>query len=139
MVHRLLARPVICSICASDEACGAHPLGRIMGILSDSTTSQDHDMIRLRPRLFGGAVGVAVASSAAMAGAQVQAPGGQPAPAVGTSIAERTRGMDRKDGFIPLHLDTRQGKLLLELPRDSMRALYYIAQATGLGSNPVGI
>lgn len=47
--------------------------------------------------------------------------------------------MDRRDGFLPIYLDPRQGRILLELPRDSTRALLMITQATGLGSNPIGI
>src|SRR5438045_9766119 len=60
----------------------------------------------------------------------------QAAPA---SIAAKTSGFDRRDGFLPMYLDPRSGKLLLELPRDSARALLLISQATGLGSNPIGI
>ena len=48
-------------------------------------------------------------------------------------------GMERREGFLPIYLDTRQGHILLELPRDSTRALLMISQATGLGSNPIGI
>src|ERR1051325_5613392 len=69
--------------------------------------------------------------------AAAKAPTTSQSPA--TSIAGRTAGMEKRDGFIPVYLDARQGKLLLELPRDSMRALFFAAQATGLGSNPVGI
>src|SRR3982750_192430 len=58
---------------------------------------------------------------------------------VATSIAARTAGMERRDGFLPIYLDPRQGRILLELPRDSTRALLMITQATGLGSNPIGI
>ncbi len=47
--------------------------------------------------------------------------------------------MERRDGFIPIYLDPRQSRILLELPRDSTRALLMITQATGLGSNPIGI
>src|SRR5689334_1939163 len=61
-----------------------------------------------------------------------------PAP-VASSIAARTAGFDRRDGFLPIYLDPRSGRILLELPRDSTRALLMITQATGLGSNPVGI
>ncbi len=61
-----------------------------------------------------------------------------PAP-VGTSIAARTAGFERWDGFLPIYLDPRSGRILLELPRDSTRALLMITQATGLGSNPIGI
>ncbi|MFN2567293.1 MAG: zinc-dependent metalloprotease [Gemmatimonadaceae bacterium] len=62
-----------------------------------------------------------------------------PATTPATSIAARTAGMARRAGFIPVYLDARQGKLLLELPRDSTRALFFVSQATGLGSNPIGI
>ena len=65
-----------------------------------------------------------------------------PAPSsVSTSIAARTAGMDRRDGFLPIYVDSRQagGRILLEIPRDSTRALLMITQATGLGSNPIGI
>jgi hypothetical protein len=61
------------------------------------------------------------------------------APAIATSIASRTGGMERRAGFIPLYLDERQGKLFLEIPRDSMRVLAFFLQSTGLGSNPIGI
>ena len=59
----------------------------------------------------------------------------QPAPTFGG----RTAGHERLDGFLPLHLDARTGKLLLELPGDSTRALLLTTLATGLGSNPVGL
>lgn len=71
------------------------------------------------------------------AAAPAPAPASSPAPA--TSIGARTAGLEKRDGFLPLYLDDRQGKLLLELPRDSTRALYFLSQATGLGSNPVGV
>jgi hypothetical protein len=58
---------------------------------------------------------------------------------VSGSIATRTNGMERRDGFIPIYLDPRQGRILLEIPRDSTRALLMVTQATGLGSNPIGI
>jgi len=58
---------------------------------------------------------------------------------VASSIAARTAGMDRRDGFLPIYLEGRQGRILLEIPHDSTRALFLITQATGLGSNPIGI
>jgi hypothetical protein len=58
---------------------------------------------------------------------------------IATSIATRTAGYEKSDGFIPFYIDPRQGKLFLEIPRDSMRALMVVTQATGLGSNPIGI
>ncbi|HEX5970897.1 MAG TPA: zinc-dependent metalloprotease [Gemmatimonadaceae bacterium] len=56
-----------------------------------------------------------------------------------TSIAARTAGFEKLDGFIPLYLDAKQGKLYAELPRDDTRALFWTMLATGLGSNPVGL
>lgn len=47
--------------------------------------------------------------------------------------------MERRDGFIPVYLDERQGRVFLEIPRDSMRVLAFFMQSTGLGSNPIGI
>jgi hypothetical protein len=61
----------------------------------------------------------------------------QPTPA--TSIAARTAGFERRDGFVPLAVDTKQGRIYAELPRDTMRALFFVTMATGLGSNPVGL
>lgn len=55
------------------------------------------------------------------------------------TIASKTTGFDRRDGFLPVYVDPRSGKLYLELPRDSTRALLLISQATGFGSNPIGI
>lgn len=81
---------------------------------------------------------LAAVLSAAALGAQ------QPAPAPrtagpGTDIAAATRGMDRRDGFIPVILDGEQGRILLELPQDSTRALALFTLATGLGSNAIGL
>ena len=47
--------------------------------------------------------------------------------------------MERRDGFIPLYLDAGKGKIYLEIPRDSTRALMFVTLATGLGSNPIGL
>ena len=47
--------------------------------------------------------------------------------------------MEKKDGFIPIYLDNKSGKIYLEIPRDSMRALMFFSLATGLGSNPIGL
>ena len=64
----------------------------------------------------------------------------QPAPTPpATSIAAKTTGFDRRDGFIPLYLDTKQGKLYAELPRGTTHALFWVSLATGFGSNPVGL
>jgi len=74
-------------------------------------------------------IALAVVAGAAIAQAQA-GPG---------TIASKTTGFERRDGFLPLYVDARTGKLLIELPRDSVRALLLVSQATGLGSNPIGI
>src|SRR5579862_4190334 len=81
---------------------------------------------------FAGAATALTAPGRAMA--QAQTPQATTAP-VATSISARTSGLERRGGFIPIYLDQRQGRILLELPRDSARALLMITQATGLGSN----
>ena len=55
------------------------------------------------------------------------------------SIADAARGMEKRDGFIPIYLDPKGEKIYLEIPRDSMRVLYLLSLATGLGSNPIGL
>jgi hypothetical protein len=47
--------------------------------------------------------------------------------------------MTRQDGLLPLYLDQQGEKLYLEIPHDSMRVLYFLSLATGLGSNPIGL
>jgi hypothetical protein len=47
--------------------------------------------------------------------------------------------MEKRDGFIPIYLDDRAGTILLEIPRDTTRALMLTTLATGLGSNPIGL
>src|SRR5437868_9599648 len=68
-----------------------------------------------------------------------QQPGGVPPAAPATSIAARTAGLEKREGFFPLYLNDRSGQLLMEIPRDSARALLLVTLATGLGSNPIGI
>jgi hypothetical protein len=67
--------------------------------------------------------------------ASAQASPQQPA----TTIAARTAGFERRDGFVPLYVDARQGRIYAEIPRDTLRALFFVTRATGLGSNPVGL
>ncbi len=87
---------------------------------------------------------VTVVSALAVASCAAQRPAttGAPTPAAttpATSIAARTSGMIRRDGWIPVHIDAAKGRAYLELPHDSLRALLVVTQATGLGSNPIGI
>jgi Met-zincin/Domain of unknown function (DUF5117) len=56
-----------------------------------------------------------------------------------TTIAARTAGFERRDGFVTLYVDGKQGRLFAELPRESSRALFWASLASGFGSNPVGL
>src|SRR5690348_7677240 len=108
------------------------------------TPTRDH-MSHLLCRARGGpvatfALGSMILVAPGFARAQgVPSAGQATSSPVATSIATRTAGWEKRDGFVPIYLDQRQGKILLEIPRDSMRALLLISQATGLGSNPIGI
>ncbi|HLG05740.1 MAG TPA: zinc-dependent metalloprotease, partial [Gemmatimonadales bacterium] len=57
------------------------------------------------------------------------------------AIAEKTRGLARMDGFLPLYWDPAAGKLWIEIPAARLdRELLYITGATtGLGSNDIGL
>jgi hypothetical protein len=54
------------------------------------------------------------------------------------TIAEKTEGMDRRDGYFPVYWDAQSGQLWLEIPRFT-DVLYVTSLPTGLGSNPVGL
>ncbi|HEX8242510.1 MAG TPA: zinc-dependent metalloprotease, partial [Longimicrobium sp.] len=59
----------------------------------------------------------------------------QPVP----SIAEKTRGMEKKDGFVPLYWDAQGGKLWMEIPRVGAEMIYQVSLPAGMGSNDVGL
>ena len=70
---------------------------------------------------------------------------GRPAPAQDKAadalptIAEKTEGMERMDGYFPVYWDESAGRLWLEIPRLHTNVLYLTSLPTGLGSNPVGL
>jgi hypothetical protein len=43
------------------------------------------------------------------------------------------------DGFLPLHWNEKDGKLLLEIPSPGLELIYQVSLATGVGSNPIGL
>jgi hypothetical protein len=57
------------------------------------------------------------------------------------SIADKTRGLEKRDGFVPVYWDPATGKLWLELPaaRLEQELLYITGAPTGLGSNDIGL
>ena len=56
----------------------------------------------------------------------------QQAPAA--SIAERTAGLQRTDGFVPFYWDAARGRVLMEIPAFDQDVLYYLSAASGGGS-----
>ena len=55
------------------------------------------------------------------------------------SIADRTDGMQKLDGFFPLYWEEATGKLFLEIPKLDQEILYVNGVGAGLGSNDIGI
>lgn len=56
-----------------------------------------------------------------------------------SSIAEKTAGMKRLEGFFDLYWDESTGKLYWEIDSFDREFLYQVSLASGLGSNPVGL
>ena len=55
------------------------------------------------------------------------------------SIAEKTEGMDQRDGFFPVYWDDAEGKVWLEIPQMEQAFLYVNSLPVGLGSNDIGL
>ena len=55
------------------------------------------------------------------------------------SIAARTAGLQKLDGYIPLYWDAANGKMLMEISRFNAEFLYQVSLPTGVGSNPLGL
>ncbi len=55
------------------------------------------------------------------------------------SIAERTAGMERRPGLLPLHWDAATGTLWMEIARLDQDLLYVRSLAAGVGSNDIGL
>ncbi len=86
-------------------------------------------MIRLRRRAAAVLALCAVLSAAPSPAAAQALP----------SIAEKTRGMERRDGFVPLYWDAAGGKLWMEVPRAGEEMIYQVSLPAGLGSNDIGL
>src|SRR5918999_3413789 len=55
------------------------------------------------------------------------------------SIDEKTRGLQKLDGFFPLYWDARAGTLWVEVPKLDTEFLYVTSLSAGLGSNDIGL
>jgi hypothetical protein len=77
---------------------------------------------------------------AAQAAAQAEAKPEQKAEAKpAASIQEKTRGLEKQDGFFPFYWDAKAGKLWLEVDTARGEFLYVNSLPAGLGSNDVGL
>ena len=65
--------------------------------------------------------------------------GPRPLAAQLPTIAEKTRGLERIDGFVPLYWDAATGKLWLEISRLGEEILYVSSLPAGVGSNDIGL
>lgn len=55
------------------------------------------------------------------------------------TIAEKTSGMEKRDGFFPFYWDGKAGKIWLEIDKWNSEFLYVEALPAGLGSNDIGL
>ncbi|MDA0327997.1 MAG: zinc-dependent metalloprotease [Gemmatimonadetes bacterium] len=55
------------------------------------------------------------------------------------SIEDKTSGMERLDGFLPLYWDADLGQLWMEIPRLNQEMIHYMGYGAGLGSNDLGL
>jgi len=55
------------------------------------------------------------------------------------TIEEKTEGMMRFEGFVPLYWDETDGKLWLEFSRFGEEFLHYVSLPAGIGSNDIGL
>ncbi len=90
-------------------------------------------MSRLSVSLFA-----AVLTAVTSVGAQQSAPA-RPAPGPMASVADRTAGLRKIDGYFPLYWDDRAGAMLLEIPRLDTEFLLSTGLSAGLGSNDLGL
>ncbi len=55
------------------------------------------------------------------------------------SIAEKTQGMERHEGYFGFFWDEKEGRIWLEVDRFGEEFLYLESLATGFGSSPIGL
>jgi hypothetical protein len=55
------------------------------------------------------------------------------------TIADKTRAMERRDGFLPVYWEAATGKVWMEIPRTGEELIYVVSLPAGLGSNDIGL
>ncbi len=88
----------------------------------------------MRAALNAFLIGIVVVCSASPA--EAQGGGGQQAP---QTIAARTAGLTRADGYIPFYWDQARGRLLFEISRFDQDLLYFTASSKAIGSVELGV
>jgi hypothetical protein len=52
---------------------------------------------------------------------------------------DKTKTLQKIDGFMPVFWDTKSGKMLMEISRFNKEFLYQVSLPAGVGSNPIGL
>ncbi|RMH14996.1 MAG: DUF5117 domain-containing protein [Gemmatimonadetes bacterium] len=60
-------------------------------------------------------------------------------PKAPPTIEEKTEGMQKIDGYVPVYFDARDGKIWLEIGRFDTEFLHYTSLPAGLGQNDIGL
>ena len=55
------------------------------------------------------------------------------------SIEDKTAGMERMDGLLPLYWDADLGQLWMEIPQLDREMIHFVGYGAGLGSNDLGL
>src|SRR5262247_2234431 len=55
------------------------------------------------------------------------------------TIAAKTAGLQKIDGYIPLYWDAAAGRMLMEISLFNTEILYQVSLPAGVGSNPIGL
>lgn len=85
------------------------------------------------------AVVLAMLGAARFVAGQEQTPPARRAGEAISTIAARTTGMKKIEGFFPMYWDETTGRLFLEIPKLDTEVLHSTGFGTGLGSNDIGI
>src|SRR5262249_25214542 len=83
--------------------------------------------------------GVRTPAAAVLLTALISVPAWSQEKSAGKSIASKTAGMRKIDGYMPLYWDEAGGRLLMEISRFQKEFLYQVSLPAGVGSNPLGL
>ena len=82
---------------------------------------------------------VALVTALAVTPALAQRGGGAGADGPLPSIEDKTSGMERMEGFLPLYWDADLGQLWMEIPQLDQEMIHFMGYGAGLGSNDLGL